>query len=438
MKRREKLIAARKKRGLSQQEVATALGVIRPTLSQWERGVTTPYPHNINALCRFFGVEDPAELDLVESTQEQLIQHETDILLTRQIQPEYVVPLDAPLVELSSFLGASPLFQTDIDVLARLSATLNKPLVISKGEIAYFDQQTRLYWHAREETALPVTTLYTYVMKHVNDITLLLARLHSSKLRLHLCATICRTVLLAGILLYDMGQYIKARQQYQIAFQAATEAKNPILQAIVWGWSSFTWTYAKCYSEALFCVQQARYFAKQTEDIMVQAWLGAIEAEIQAYLYNRKACLQSLKDMERGIGTSPSQGTSYLFEFNPVLLLGYKGVCLQQFYQRQDPTTHSLLRDAQEALELALASEAPAKRKLYYLNDLAGTYAHQGEVEAACSYVLQSIPLTIQVGSGSKTLRSHLLQVRALLQPYEQTSFVQALDEQIAPLLSEM
>jgi tetratricopeptide (TPR) repeat protein len=374
-----------------------------------------------------------------------------DTLFTRQIQPKQIATFDTSTstaqptsaaysipFELSNLVGTPSLFWTDVDVLARLSATLSKSSAIGKEEITYFNQQTRLYWRAREETALPATILYTYVIRHLDDITLLLARLHSSKLRSYLCETICRTVLLAGILLYDMGHYAKARQQYQIAFQAATEAKNPILQAIVWGWTSFTWTYAKCYKEALSCVQQACYFAKQTEDIMVQAWLGAIEAEIQAHLYDSGACLRSLKSMERGIGASPSQGNSYLFEFNPVLLLGYKGVCLQQFYRREKPTTRTFLREAQEALELALASETPMKRKLYYLNDLAGVYARQGEVEVACSHVMQSIPLTLQVGSGSKTLRSHLLLVRTLLQPYEDTSFVRALDEQLSPLLLEI
>jgi transcriptional regulator with XRE-family HTH domain/tetratricopeptide (TPR) repeat protein len=75
MKRREKLIAARKKRRLSQEEVATAVGVIRPTYSQWECGVTDPYPRNVNALCQFFEVEDPAELDLSGLIQTRVKRH---------------------------------------------------------------------------------------------------------------------------------------------------------------------------------------------------------------------------------------------------------------------------------------------------------------------------------------------------------------------------
>jgi DNA-binding SARP family transcriptional activator len=345
-------------------------------------------------------------------------------------------PFNSGFLNSTGIPVASPSFlRTDVDVLTHLTLLINKTSVVNEREIGYFDQQTRLYWHAREETALPATTLYIYVIRHIDDITLLLARSHLPILRSYLCEIICRTVLLAGILLYDMGQYAQARQQYSLAFQAAKEANNLVLQAIVWGWTSFTWTYTKSYMEALGCAQYAHSFAIQTKDRMMQAWLGAIEAEIHAHLGDHGACLQALSDMEHNMGGFPSHDISYLFEFNPVLLLGYKGVCLQQFYQRQVPATHRLLQEAKESLELALASEAPLKRKLYYLTDLAGVHARQGEVETACSYIIQSIPFITQVGSGSKTIRKHLLQARTLLQPYEQTSFVEALDRQMAPLL---
>jgi tetratricopeptide (TPR) repeat protein len=283
---------------------------------------------------------------------------------------------------------------------------------------------------------LPAGTLYAHVIRHSDDIATFLVRSLLPTVRLALCELVCRTVLLAGILLYDMGQYEQARQHYQLAFQAAAQANNPVLQALVWGWMSFTWTHAKQYADALLCVQQARFFATQTHDLVVQAWLGAVEAEIQSHLHNQEACLQALRAMERAIGESPSQDISYLFEFNPALLLGYKGVCLQQFYHKHERATHSFLREAKEALEQALNSNAPTKRKLYYLSDLAGAYAREGEVEKACSYVAQTVPIIVQVGNGSKTIRQHLLQARSLLRPYEQTSSVRSLDEQMAPLLA--
>ncbi|HEU5384076.1 MAG TPA: bacterial transcriptional activator domain-containing protein [Ktedonobacteraceae bacterium] len=329
------------------------------------------------------------------------------------------------------------LLQTDMGVFTQLATLLNASSVVSEREIIYFEQQTRLYWRAREETALPTRTLYTYVLRHLDDIQMLLARPHPSVLRSYLCEIICRTGLLAGILLYDMGYYEKARQAYRAAFQAATEAHHPLLQAIIWGWMSFTWTYHKQYQEALACVQRARSYLKQTAERVVGAWLGAIEAEIHAHLQSQDACLQALMVMESGMERVPSQEITYLFEFNPNLLLGYKGVCLQQFYRRQEPATYGFLHEAKEALEQALVQEAPLKRHLYYGSDLACVYARQGEVEKACMSLLQIFPLMTQLGDGTKTLRKHVFQARSLLQPYKETLSVQALDEQIVSLLGE-
>lgn len=320
---------------------------------------------------------------------------------------------------------------TESDVTDRLTALLIRPS--STGEVMYFEQQTRLYWRAREENVLSVTELYRSVISYMDSLTMALARASLPLVRQQLCATIGKTTLLAGMLLYDMGQYTRARIQYQIAFRAAIEAGNPMLQGIIWGWASFTWTYSRQYPEALHAIQYARHLASPTSDRLVHAWLAAIEAEIQAHMLNRAACMACLTLMDNAMDVTLSPDTAYLLEFHPVLLLGYKGVCLQRFYQQDAPETHRWLRDAKSALKSALASEAPPKRKLYYLIDLASAYARQGEVEKACASMAQSIPALMQMG-GSKTLHTHVWQARALLQAYESAPSLQALDEQLHPL----
>jgi len=93
-----------------------------------------------------------------------------------------------------------------------------------------------------------------------------------------------------------------------------------------------------------------------------------------------------------------------------------------------------LLQEAKESLEQAITSNALDRRKLTYLNDLAELYARQGEIELACSYATQCIMLIDQFGS--KNAQQRLFQVHHLLQPYKESSYVQALNEQITPLLS--
>lgn len=379
----------------------------------------------------------PFHVQLAPTEREAPLREVLDTFaLPRGFSTNHDEPLDATLPTSSAF-PMSSFLKTDEDVLASLRTVLSGSSVDEKV-LVYFDQQTRLFWRAREETALSAQILYSRVVSHLDDITALLARSQFPRVRSSLCEIICRTVLLAGILLYDMGYYTRARQHYQLALQAAAEAHVPLLQAIVWGWVSFTWTYTRQYQEALHCIQQARFLAKQTASPMTQVWLGAIEAEIQAHVQNRVACLQAFDEIERRMSNLPTQDISYLFEFNPTLFLGYKGVCLQQFYRRDDPSTSGFLQASKEALEAALESVAPLKRKLYYLSDLASVYARQGEIERACAYAAQTIPLVLQVGHGSKTIRKHLLSMRMLLQSNEHTPVVQALDEQMAPLLLEM
>ena len=56
MKLEEKLTALRKEKGLSQMELAEALGVSRQAVSRWEVGASAPGMENLLALSRLYGV----------------------------------------------------------------------------------------------------------------------------------------------------------------------------------------------------------------------------------------------------------------------------------------------------------------------------------------------------------------------------------------------
>ena len=56
MKLEEKLSALRKEKGLSQLELAEALGVSRQAVSRWEVGASAPGMENLLALSRLYGV----------------------------------------------------------------------------------------------------------------------------------------------------------------------------------------------------------------------------------------------------------------------------------------------------------------------------------------------------------------------------------------------
>lgn len=53
---KEELAAMRKEKGLSQQELAEAVGVSRQAVSRWETGQSAPSTENLVALCTIYGV----------------------------------------------------------------------------------------------------------------------------------------------------------------------------------------------------------------------------------------------------------------------------------------------------------------------------------------------------------------------------------------------
>lgn len=62
--KREKLVKARRSKGLTQQQLADAVGITRKALSECERGKSNPYPDTIKRLKDFFD-KSAEELDLV-------------------------------------------------------------------------------------------------------------------------------------------------------------------------------------------------------------------------------------------------------------------------------------------------------------------------------------------------------------------------------------
>lgn len=77
---KEKLIALRKKAGLSQQELAEKLDVTRQAVSRWEVGTALPTTENLLALRKLYGVtldylvDDAAENPNMTTNQDKRIQ----------------------------------------------------------------------------------------------------------------------------------------------------------------------------------------------------------------------------------------------------------------------------------------------------------------------------------------------------------------------------
>lgn len=106
--KREKLTAARYRKGWSQEEAAERVGVTRNTLSLWERGLAAPYPLHCQRLCEIY--EKPAdELDLEHDTTSQASdQLPTDLAALQAELRQEINPLRRQFLEqLLEIIGAA-------------------------------------------------------------------------------------------------------------------------------------------------------------------------------------------------------------------------------------------------------------------------------------------------------------------------------------------
>lgn len=84
MKFQEKLVALRKGKGMSQEQLAEKLGVSRQAISRWESGESTPDMLNLLGLCEYFQVssdyllhddyKSDADIPLVKQKEEEIVE----------------------------------------------------------------------------------------------------------------------------------------------------------------------------------------------------------------------------------------------------------------------------------------------------------------------------------------------------------------------------
>jgi DNA-binding SARP family transcriptional activator len=316
------------------------------------------------------------------------------------------------------------------DALDRFLRALKKPSGIDTTTLNYLNQRTLHYWSDRSCRTIAPHALLHYVVEHSQRLTQFLESSLQPTVRRDIYSISSRTALLIGALLFDMGEYEQARNVFTSALQAAQEANDATLQALCWGWISFTWTYSKNALAALVCVQEGRRFAEKSSDHRAQAWLAAIEAEIQAHLRQSDACLKALDDSEKIKDVKPPFEDYHLTEFDHSRLAGYKGACFRKLYHPEKAQTYIYLENAQQALKESLATrQRPGST---HLLDLAWTYVMQEEIEEACKYAMQAVPIMQQTKSQTEVLR--LADLRLVLEPWKDTRYVKSLDEHVIHL----
>lgn len=410
------LVMARYNKGWSQEKAAESIGITRNTLSQWERGISDPYPIHVHKLCEIYG-KTAIELDL-ENVSNKKAQTPID-LPERTIAATLVAPAD-PL---------------NFEILNRFYRALMKPSTIDERFLDYLETRTEHYWQDRHGAVLASSDLLSYAMEHLQRVITLLEGWLIPSTRTRLCCIASGIAQLIGHLLFDIGEFANARNFHQVAIKAAQEGDNQALEAVAWGRASFTWTYSGEPSEALRCIQEARLLAACSVNATVQAYLAAVEAEIQAILGNREICLKALEAAEGIEDHQHSKERMYWLHFDRSRLAGYQGICFRRLYRPEDARTYPFLDKAQQALKGALArlDTTRIQRRPILLIDMASTCTQKADVEGACEYALQALSITAQ--TRSKTVLKRLLTLRNELEIWKDTQVVKNLDRHMEPLI---
>jgi tetratricopeptide (TPR) repeat protein len=295
------------------------------------------------------------------------------------------------------------------------------------------EQKMTFYWQARQNVTIAPADLILHVRGYVREVLILLDRSLLPSARTRLCACLSQGMLLIGHSLDGMRQFQTARMYYQIAIESAREANHNILQALAWYRNSRSWAYGDerdHYEQARDSMLKACSFASLESDLAVQCVTQVGLAEAHAYLKEKDACLDALENADKldGYGL----GDWYFIHlFDPASINGYRGSCLQQFYQPDDPATHPLLEEARQALETVLSQpNTGVLRRAFCIADLAQVYAREGRVESACDSARQ----IMNIADTNASLRQSLLAVRAHLEPYADVEAVKELDVQMMAL----
>jgi DNA-binding SARP family transcriptional activator len=336
-------------------------------------------------------------------------------------------------------LAGAALFLPDgpimADLLERFLRAVEQPSTIDERTLSYLEKLIERYWQDRHAATLASEYLLSYVLDHFKKVITFLESPLQPSVRNRLCSIASEIAQLAGHLLFDTGDFRKARAFHQVALVAAQEAEHTALQATAWARMSFTWTYSGNASEALHCIRASRHLAASSVNGTVRAYLAAVEAEIQAALGEPAACLKALDEAEQIEDQGQILEDSYWLRFDRSRLAGYQGSCYRRLYRPEETQAASFLTKGQQALTEALEQLAPTRvqRRPVLLIDLADIYTSQGDIEAACEYATQALTIIGQVKSYMALQR--LLTLRQKLEQWQTASSVRRLDGQMASLL---
>jgi transcriptional regulator with XRE-family HTH domain/tetratricopeptide (TPR) repeat protein len=307
----------------------------------------------------------------------------------------------------------------------RLTRALESSSSIDEETLLQIETSTRDCWRVLPNVLGAFSrNLLLHVQEQLEIVTNLLESAPPQATRTRLAAAAGEFAQIAGEILFDLKENVKAEKYYSVAVAAAEAAQDDLMQAIALGRKSFVPIYEYNPHAALPLLQQAHVLTAHNAPAITRAWLSAVEAEALANIHDEVACRRALERSEHFLSHAHCAEVP-IPRFGYSTLLGYKGICAIRLKQPQS---------AQEALNESLRIIEPhrMRHKSIVLIDLAATYMLQSEIEEACHIASQALMLIAEIKSSRVFHR--VLSFRTQLEQWKATKAVKHLDEQIAAI----
>jgi tetratricopeptide (TPR) repeat protein len=248
---------------------------------------------------------------------------------------------------------------------------------LSVGRATLDELEQRVAGFGQELPSTPPLQLRGPIHDHLGRVRLLLTRPQPVRVRGRLCSAAAQLAGIAGAVMFDLHQPVKAQGYYDAAMLAAVEAGDPALAAWLLANTSYLHVYRGNERAALDAAQGAVTFARRCTITTQHAWLASLEAELHATLADRCATEAALRRADRAMRLASTEARRPGIDFfSSGKLSAYKGSCFMLLGQPTQAWEH-----CQEAL--ALLSPAAHTRAFVEL-DFATTFAQQSEVDRAC------------------------------------------------------
>jgi len=248
-------------------------------------------------------------------------------------------------------------FQSDLnlDTTERVAKAIVTTSRIDNEVVVALESITEQSW-VLYRTAMVKADLLPSMLGHLQTLQRLLRGAKTSEQEHRLAQMISHSAQIAGEVLFDMQDIVRANSYYELAVDAASFAGDTTLQGIALGRQGFLPIYQRRFTDAFEPLEEAAKLARQGATPTAQAWIAMMQAEAHANLSQAHDCVQAIEGAEHLMRLALPGEDSLGTDFSKATLMSYQGICYLRLGNAED---------AQRTLQAALQEFAqPTRRRL--------------------------------------------------------------------------